>query len=148
MGYSAAMHRAWLSALAVAGCTHTPPQCITVDTTCAPGYVPTFHNIYTNTITTACGPTNSSCHSTSFHAGGMSFADEPTAYAALLAPKSTIDPSRPRLVPGDPACSLVVVRTDSPGEWYQMPPPPGDPIMPGERCAIIQWVLAGAGSGM
>jgi len=142
------MRWSWLAALAIAGCTSKPPQCITVDTSCAPSYVPTFHNIYTNTIQLSCGPTNSSCHSTSFHAGGMSFADEATAYAALLAPKSTIDPSRPRLVAGDPACSLLVVRTDSPGEWYQMPQPPSQPIGSGERCAIIQWIGSGAGSGM
>lgn len=137
-----------LVALALAGCPSSlPPQCITVDTSCAPGYVPNFHNIYTNTIASSCGPTNSSCHSTAGNAGGMSFADEATAYAALLAPKSKIDPSRPRLVPGNPACSLVVVRVDSPGASYQMPPPPGDPIMSGERCAIIQWIANGAGSG-
>ena len=134
--------------LAAAGCpNNVPPQCITVDTTCQPGETPDFHDIYIDTIASSCGPTNSSCHSDSFHAGGMSFATEASAYAALLAPKSMIDPSRPRVDPGNPACSLLVVRTDSPGASYQMPPPPGDPIMPGERCAIIQWILAGAGSG-
>jgi hypothetical protein len=142
------MKSTMLVALALAGCSGSvPPKCVTVDTSCAASYVPNFHNIYTNTITSSCGVLNSSCHSAANHAGGMSFVDEATAYAALLAPKSTIDPSRPRLVAGNPACSLVVVRVDSPGQW-QMPPPPGDQITPGERCAFIQWIANGAGSGM
>jgi hypothetical protein len=44
--------------------------------------------------------------------------------------------------PGDPSCSKMIVRTDSPGEDYQMPP--GDPLTPEERCALIQWVQMGA----
>ena len=39
----------------------------------------------------------------------------------------------------------MIVRTSSPGADYQMPP--GDPISAAERCALIQWVQAGAGSG-
>ena len=45
---------------------------------------------------------------------------------------------RPRVSPGDAACSLMIVRTDSPGADYQMPP--GDPLSEPERCALIQWV--------
>jgi hypothetical protein len=36
----------------------------------------------------------------------------------------------------------MIVRTDSPGASYQMPP--GDPLGVAERCALIQWVRAGA----
>ena len=63
----------------------------------------------------------------------MSFEDEAHAYAALLAG---------RVVAGDPACSTMIVRTDSPGASYQMPP--GDPLSEPKRCALIQWVAAGA----
>ena len=55
---------------------------------------------------------------------------------------SSIDPSRARVVPGNAACSLVIVRTDSPGTDYQMPK--GDPLTKEESCALIQWVQAGA----
>jgi len=48
-------------------------------------------------------------------------------------------------MPGNPGCSLMIVRTDSPGASYQMPP--GDPLSEPERCALIQWVLAGAPAG-
>lgn len=142
------MRRRWLVVAALAGCTSAPPPaCITVDTSCAPGYVPTFHNVYTNTLQQTCGAERTSCHSAAGHQGNLSFADEPTAYAGLLAARSTIDPSRPRVKPGDPACSLLIVRTSSPGADYQMPP--GDPnaLTAPARCALVQWVAAGAGSG-
>ncbi len=126
---------------ALAGCPSTPPPaCITVDTSCAPGYVPTFDNVWKNTMQTGCGSTRASCHSASGHMGNLDMADEATAYTSLMA--------HGRVKAGDPACSLMIVRTDSPGADYQMPP--GDPLTPAERCALIQWVQNGApgpGSG-
>ena len=47
-----------------------------------------------------------------------------------------------RVKPNDPSCSEFIVRTDSPGTDYQMPP--GDPLRPEERCALIKWVDMGA----
>ncbi len=140
------MRRLWL-VLALAGCPTTPPPaCITVDTTCAPGYVPTFDNVYNTTIGPTCAQT-ASCHSATGRAGGMSLADEATAYQALLG-TSSIDPPRKRVEPGNAACSLMIVRTDSPGADYQMPK--GTPLTEPERCALIQWVQMGAmaGSGL
>jgi len=63
----------------------------------------------------------------------MSFEDESHAYAALLAG---------RVMPGDPGCSKMVVRTSSPGASTRCRR--GDPIGEAERCALIQWVQAGA----
>jgi len=141
------MRRMCLVVGLVAGCPSTPPpQCITVDTSCAPGYVPTFDNVYKNTLQMGCGSTRSSCHSASGHQGGLSMADEATAYADLLAMSPKYN--RPRVEPGNAGCSLMIVRTDSPGADYQMPP--GDPLTEPERCALIQWVQMGApgpGSG-
>ena len=119
------------------GCpTDPPPACITVDTSCAPLYQPTFDNIYTMTLHDSCGSQRSSCHSASGKSGGMSFQDEAHAFAALRAG---------RVTPGDPGCSKMIVRTDSPGAPYQMPP--GDALSPAERCALILWVQAGALAG-
>jgi Planctomycete cytochrome C len=126
-------------ATSLAGCpTDPPPACITVDTGCAPLYAPTFDKIYTNTLRDTCGSDRASCHSAAGMSGGMSFQDEPHAFAALR---------DGRVVPGDPACSKMIVRTDSPGAPYQMPP--GDALVAAERCVLIQWVQAGAlpGSG-
>jgi len=123
-----------LAAALLGGCaTDAPPTCVTVDTTCAPLYAPTFDNVYTKTLRDTCGSARSSCHSAAGKQGGMSFEDEAHAYAALLAG---------RVVPSDPGCSKMIVRTDSPGAGYQMPP--GDPLSEPERCALIQWVQAGA----
>ena|SRR5436190_19258737 len=119
----------------LAGCPEEePPPCITVDLACQAGYVPTYDNVFENTLSVNCGSTQSACHSATGRAGGLSFADQPTAYALLL--------QEGRVKPFDPACSEMIVRTSSPGHDYQMPP--GDPLSPEERCALIQWVQNGA----
>ncbi|HEU4733563.1 MAG TPA: c-type cytochrome domain-containing protein [Kofleriaceae bacterium] len=132
------MRQLWFAALlgsaAHAGCTSDPPpSCIPVDTGCAPLYAPTFDNVYAMTLQNTCGSTRASCHSAAGHQGGMSFETEPRAYEVLLAG---------RVTPGNPGCSKMIVRTDSPGATYQMPP--GDPLTAPERCALIQWIAAGA----
>lgn len=120
--------------LLLCGCPNDPPPaCITVDTGCAPLYQPTFDNVYTMTLRDSCGSARSSCHSAAGLKGGMDFEDEQHAYDSLTAG---------RVMPGNPGCSKIVVRTSSPGEYYQMPP--GDPLSPAARCALIQWVQNGA----
>jgi hypothetical protein len=136
----------WMLLVVLAGCPsdEPPPACITVDTSCLPGYQPTFHDVYENTLVPDCSMT-SACHSTAGHQANLSFGDgEAAAYAALMQ-NSSIDTSRPRVVAGDPACSLLIVRTDSPGTAYQMPK--GNPLTTQESCALIQWVQAGATMG-
>ena len=128
-------------AATLAGCpSEPPPECIApehaIDESCAPGYVPTFTNVYKNTIQMGCGSTKSSCHSATGHSGGMSLATQDIAYESLL--KAGED----RVIPGNPACSEMIVRTNSPGEDYQMPP--GDALTAPARCALVQWVIMGA----
>lgn len=122
------------SALAIAGCPgDDPPECIEVDLSCAPLYVPTFDNVYANTLTDGCGGMRVACHSAEGQKGGMSFEDPETAYAALLAG---------RVKPGDASCSEMIVRIHALGESYQMPP--GSPLSEAERCAVTRWVQEGA----
>jgi hypothetical protein len=124
----------------LAGCLgcegEPPPECITpaVDTSCAPGYVPSFANVYNNTLKPNCGSSDSSCHSASGRAGGLSFQDQQTAYDQLN--------MSGRVKAGNPSCSEMIVRTSSPGKDYQMPP--GDPLSEPEQCALVQWVQMGA----
>lgn len=119
----------------LAGCpSEPPPACKMIDTACSPSYVPTFPNVYNNTIKANCGTDDSSCHSASGRAGGLSMATMDEAYTNLM--------QLGRVKPGDPGCSEMIVRTDSPGTDYEMPP--GDPLSPEERCALIQWVQMGA----
>ena len=133
--------RQWLfviaCAIALAGCPggdEAPPKCITVDTACSPLYTPTFTNVYNMTIKNGCGSLLSSCHSSSNPQGGLSFADEQTAYDGLM--------RNGRVTPGDAACSELIVRTSSPGTDYEMPP--GAPLSPATQCALVQWVQNGA----
>jgi hypothetical protein len=133
--------------LALAGCPEEqPPACTTVDLTCHEGYVATFDNVYKNTLHTGtCGDDNNSCHTNAAHNGGLSFeADEPTVYASLMA-ASGLDPSRQRVVPGNPGCSLLTVRTEGVGKDYQMPK--GDPLDAPTQCALVKWIAAGAMNG-
>ena len=119
------------------GCpSEPPPECLSVapDTACAPGYVPTFTNVYKNTLQPNCGYMDGSCHSASGRAGGLSFQDQDTAYAGLL--------NGIRVKPGNPTCSEMIVRATSPGKDYQMPP--GDALSEPEQCALVQWVQMGA----
>ncbi len=130
------MFRMWIavSLAALAGCPgdEAPPACITVDLACAPLYAPTFDNVYQMTLKLGCGSERSACHSASGQ-GDLSLADPQTAYEHLL---------DGRVTPGDASCSELVVRTSSPGTDYAMPP--GAPLSPAARCALIQWVQAGA----
>ncbi|HET9622452.1 MAG TPA: hypothetical protein VFP84_13860 [Kofleriaceae bacterium] len=109
------------------------PSCVTVDPGCAPLYPPTFANVYGTTLSRGCGADAGSCHSAQGRQGGVSFATAGQAYESLLAGQ---------VEPGNPGCSAVIVATSSVGARFQMPP--GDPLSPAERCALVQWVQAGA----
>jgi len=143
------MRRLWL-ALVCSGCPSTPPPaCLAAapSTTCDTLYIPTFDNVWTMTLYPHCGGKDGACHHGSSPQAGLSFETEQTAYDDLMM-NSSLDPKRARVVPGDVQCSLVLVRADSPGTDYQMPP--GTPLPAEERCALTQWVANGApgpGSG-
>jgi hypothetical protein len=141
VGYIAAVHRLLFvihAALAggAAGCSDDMPRCITVEPACSPLYTPTFDNVYDMTLKNGCGSTLASCHSRAGQAGagGLSFEDAATAHAQLLLSD--------RVKPGDAACSEMIVRVGSPGKDFEMPP--GAPLSPAARCALVQWVENGA----
>lgn len=135
-GYSCSSMRRMSLAAAIlfGGCSEPPPACTTetIDVTCAPLYMPTFDNVYENTLKTGCGSNRGSCHSASGD-GDISLADPATAYNSLL---------DGRVTPGDPTCSELIVRTHDLGTDYQMPP--GAPLGESTRCALVRWVAAGA----
>ncbi len=124
--------------LALAGCPGSDelPACIEVDTACQPLYVPTFENVYNNTLRDGCGSERVACHSRAGQQGGMSFEDPRHAFDALLAG---------RVTPGDASCSDMIVRTGSPGTEYQMPKgPKSAALSAAEHCALVLWVQNGA----
>ncbi|HEY0250258.1 MAG TPA: hypothetical protein VGC41_01985 [Kofleriaceae bacterium] len=131
-----------LAGLGVGCAEEQPPACTTLDLDCGAGYLPTFHNVYTNTLAKSCGADDNNCHSAAGHQANLSFAgDEDSTYAAVMA-QSSLDPSRPRVEAGNAACSDLVVRIYGVGKDYQMPQ--GAALDAPAQCAIAQWVQNGA----
>jgi hypothetical protein len=115
-----------------------PLECIdpatpALDTSCMPLYPPTFDNIYNMTLRPKC--VGSGCHGGGGQGGlGMSTIDG--AYAELL------EAEQLRVVPGDPACSEMIIRTTASEQAIKMPP--GVSLLAAEKCALVQWVANGA----
>jgi hypothetical protein len=121
----------WLAiSLLLASCG---PPCVDVGTSCEPLYEPFYDNIYELTLRPTCGAGGVSCHAAAGANGDVVFADPDKAYDLLL----------DRLViPGEPACSQIIRRIDAEDAADVMPP--GDRLDKAERCAIRQWIEAGA----
>jgi hypothetical protein len=109
------------------------PSCVEpLPVGCAPLYPPTFDNVFDTTLSKTCASGGGSCHGASGNNGGLTFANADEAYSLLAS----------RISAGDPGCSKLVVRLESAGQPWGMPP--GAPLSEGERCAIEQWIVAGA----
>lgn len=122
--------------LAGAGCGPGAEEtCIEVALECQPLYEPTYDNVYSRTLEPTCGAAGSQCHSSEGAQNGLIFADPDQAYDLLLGG------DEPRVVPGEPGCSLLVHRIEATGA-LQMPP--GSPLPAAERCSINQWIASGA----
>ncbi|GMV12860.1 MAG: hypothetical protein HS104_08960 [Polyangiaceae bacterium] len=124
--------------LVLVGCSEDAdprPACLgDLPATCAPLYAPEFDQIYAQTLSKKCATSGGSCHGPAGDKGGLTFADADGSFAELT--------SEGRIVPGDPACSELVVRLDATGHAWSMPP--GKPLSSGERCAIRTWIAQGA----
>ena len=128
-----------VAAVVVAGCSGGDPvlECNQqVTATCATLYEPTFDNVYNMTLKPHCGSGARSCHSDAGHAGDMSFATIDQAYSELL------EAGQDRVIPGDIACSIMIIRTNSADFDIKMPP--GSSLPAAEKCALVQWVAQGA----
>ncbi len=111
------------------------PRCVTLDENCSLLYQPIFSEIHRRTLSVTCAEPGTSCHSNEGHRAGLALEDIDEAYSLLL------DPDDPRVVPGDPECSLIMVRLEHPGSSVM---PPGDPLPENERCTIATWIRDGA----
>jgi Planctomycete cytochrome C len=117
------------------------PQCLTADPTdlnCLPLYPPEFGEIFHRTLNVTCASTGVSCHGQDGSMGNLVFVNMTDSYDALLGQKG----GTRRVIPGDPACSELMVRLDSLGKDWSMPP--GTPLDERARCAIRRWIAAGA----
>jgi hypothetical protein len=116
-----------------------PPcvQGLSVD--CKAQYDPaTFDTIFTKILKPTCASGTGTCHTSDAAMGGLVFEDPDRAHAMLLGS----DGSRARVLPGDPACSLLMKRLSSTDPSYRMPRGP-TPLTAGEQCTITKWIAAG-----
>jgi Planctomycete cytochrome C. len=111
-----------------------------IDLTCIPTYEPTYDNLYSNLFSQSCGGSGSPCHwaGSPSPKAGLALTDKEMAYRYLL---GEVD-GRARVLPGNPACSVLVERIDSTDVQRVMPA--GMPLPSGVRCAVRKWVAAGA----
>jgi len=107
---------------------------------CEPTYPPTFQAFYEKRIVRTCGAagTGGSCHGPEGQKGGLVLSSADQAYDSLL---GELD-GRPRVIPGDPECSILEQRLESEDPDFLMPV--GMPLTEGERCAVRQWIADGA----
>jgi hypothetical protein len=132
-----------LSAALAGGCgTDAPdrPACLNglnVDT-CELAYAPDYNILFERVFAPSCTSSGGACHGSGGGQGGLVFLEEAASHADLLAPK----PGGARVKPGDAACSELVVRLDSIGHSWSMPP--ATPLDEGQRCSIRRWIQAGA----
>jgi hypothetical protein len=105
---------------------------------CQPLYSPEFDEIFARTLLGSCGVSGNSCHAVEGAKAGLVFANADDSHASLLGESG----GAALVVPGDAACSELVVRLEAPDPSRSMPP--GRPLSEGERCAIEQWIDGGA----
>jgi hypothetical protein len=129
------MRLAWIAAaVALGACGSDELPCVDVDLTCQPLYEPTFDQVFANTLAPKCGTAGSACHSRDGHKAGLVLDDIDLAYQLLV--------DGGRVEPGAPSCSTLVARVYAASSKQRMPP--GRTLADAERCALLQWVAAGA----
>ena len=147
-GRLAAIGGVCLVVASACGSTKSPtpePTCLAAnpDATCTdPLYPPNFKDLFDNTLLRTCsnggGPT-AGCHSAPYPEAGFELDDIDTAYANILAKSTT---GEPRVIPNDVKCGKVIVRLETAGEPWSMPP--DDHLNDQTLCAITQWIKSGA----
>lgn len=105
---------------------------------CTPLYPAEFPVIFGQVLSVTCASAGTSCHGDLGRMGGLALVSEDDSYAALLG----LSGDKRRVVPGDPACSEMMVRLDLPGHEWSMPP--GAPLDERARCSIRRWIAGGA----
>lgn len=109
------------------------PSCVDYDhTSCELLYPATYDQVWSQTVESTCSGGGAACHEGDV---GLTFTDPATTHASLL--------SEALVVPGDPACSPLMVRLLSDDPSLRMPPGQ-TPIADGAICSIATWIADGA----
>lgn len=125
----------------------TEPACLAQAGTlnCSPLYgvaangdiAPTFDELWSRTLKPVCAQPG--CHVAPNPQNGLALNDENTAYADLLGKSST---GEPRVTPKDLRCGKFIVRLETAGEPWSMPP--GNHLDEPVLCVIRHWIANGA----
>jgi len=100
---------------------------------------PIFATIFEQVLHPGCAQGTGTCHTADAAEGDLVMEDVDETYARLL---GDFD-QRPRVKPGNPACSLLVERLEAPSPYRRMPPGP-TPLSAAARCDVTQWISQGA----
>jgi hypothetical protein len=129
-------------ALAAVGCgggSSEPglERCVTLPEMCTPSFNTDYDTVYKNLLGARCGTASGvpNCHGSDGNAGGLTLANADAAHAALIADGLVI--------PGDAACSPLMVRLATDNADKRMPRGEGK-LPDGIRCAVQRWIEAGA----
>lgn len=99
---------------------------------------PAWEPVFTQVLQPSCGVGGTTCHGATGGQGGLDFTDAALAHAML-----TDDVEGDAyVIPGDAACSELIVRLDTSDPDILMPP--GAALSAEARCAVRLWVDAGA----
>jgi Planctomycete cytochrome C len=129
--------------LSLAACTSDaspPAACLQPLAACTPTIEPTYTAIYPTVFAASCGGSGTSCHGQQGMQAGLGLYDMNLAYDDLLGKAD----GRARVLPGKPECSILMERLESQDPSQRMPLLAGAPLDKGYRCAIQQWIAAGA----
>jgi hypothetical protein len=114
------------------------PACVDVDVDgCSLAYPAEFPILFDRIFMQKCASAGGTCHG-GVGQGGLAFVDPNASYDLLLAAKQ----GGARVEPGDARCSEIVVRLDSVGHSWSMPP--GTALDEGMRCSVRRWIQMGA----
>jgi hypothetical protein len=108
---------------------------------CTPSIPVNYPSIYDKVLRPNCGAIGSgaTCHGPMGNQGGLSLFDQDGAYSDLLG----MGDGRARVLPGDAKCSVIMERLETTDTKKRMPL--NSPQLPaGLRCAVHQWIEAGA----
>jgi hypothetical protein len=128
--------------VAFASCSDVPtPTCVPdLSPSCQPLYdPPTYQSLFDNILHPTCASGSGTCHTADFAPAGLVFEDANRAYALLLGTSG----APPRVLPGNPACSLIMERLESKDPSFRMPPGSA-PLSAPALCTFVQWIARGA----
>ena len=114
------------------------PATVSLSPDCDTAFTPTFTEVSERVLRPTCSAGGSACHSTEGAQGGLKLESPDDAYGMLVEGVG----GHNLVVPGNAESSELMVRIETTGEEWSMPP--GSQLDAGERCAIQKWIEAGA----